>query len=151
MASRAAPDPRSRHTSSLPEETIPTYKEVMMPTIQQMYIDKRMERERQVLAKVLAEPEARTALRERPRATLESIYGVEFPADAEIRVLEEGVGSHYVVLPPEGLGAGGGELTDAQLETVAGGWFIQLIATSICFGSGDPGDTSVPDIPVVPV
>ncbi len=122
-----------------------------MPTMQQMYIDKRLERERQVLSRVLSDPETRTALLERPRATLESIYGVEFPDNTDVRVLEEGIGSHYVVLPPEALGTGGGELSDAQLETVAGGWFIQLIATSICFGSGDPGDTSVPDIPVVPI
>ncbi|HEY9428713.1 MAG TPA: NHLP leader peptide family RiPP precursor [Gemmatimonadaceae bacterium] len=122
-----------------------------MPTIQEMYIGKRIEREQQVLSKVLGDPATRAALRERPKATLESIYGVQFPEGTDIRVLEEQVGSHYVVLPPEGLGAGGGELSDSQLETVAGGWFIQLIATSICFGSGDPGDTSVPDIPVVPV
>ena len=122
-----------------------------MPTIQEMYIGKRIEREQQVLSKVLGDPATRAALRERPKATLESIYGVQFPEGTDIRVLEEQVGSHYVVLPPEGLGAGGGELSGAQLETVAGGWFIQLIATSICFGSGDPGDTSVPDIPVVPV
>jgi hypothetical protein len=122
-----------------------------MPTIQEMYIGKRIEREQQVLSKVLGDPATRAALRERPKATLESIYGVQFPDGTDIRVLEEQVGSHYVVLPPEGLGAGGGELSDAQLETVAGGWFVQFIATSICFGSGDPGDTSVPDIPVVPV
>jgi hypothetical protein len=122
-----------------------------MPTILEMYIDKRMEREQQVLTKVLNDPDARAALRERPKATLESIYGVQFPDGTDIRVVEEQIGSHYVVLPPEGLGVGGGELSDAQLETVAGGWFIQLIATSICFGSGDPGDTSLPDIPAVPV
>lgn len=122
-----------------------------MPTIQEMYIGKRIEREQQVLSKVLSDPATRTALRERPKETLESIYGVQFPDGTDIRVLEENIGSHYVVLPPEGLGAGGGELSDAQLETVAGGWFVQLIATSICFGSGDPGDTSVPDVPVVPV
>jgi hypothetical protein len=122
-----------------------------MPTIQEMYIGKRMEREQQVLSKVLNDPEARTALRERPKATLESIYGVQFAEGTDIRVLEEQIGSHYVVLPPESLAVGSGELSDAQLETVAGGWFIQLIATSICFGSGDPGDTSVPDVPVVPV
>jgi len=122
-----------------------------MPTIQEMYIDKRMEREQQLLSRVLGDPTTRTALRERPKATLESIYGVQLPENTDIRVLEEKIGSHYVVLPPEGLGVGGEELSDAQLETVAGGWFIQLIATSICFGSGDPGDTSVPNIPAVPV
>ena len=122
-----------------------------MPTIQEMYIGKRMEREQQVLTRVLSDPEIRTGLRENPRATLESIYGVSFPDDTDIRVLEEHIGSHYVVLPPANLGVGGEELSDAQLETVAGGWFVQFLATSVCFGSGDPGDTSVPNIPVVPV
>jgi hypothetical protein len=100
---------------------------------------------------VLYDPSFRAELLERPKASLESLYGVKFPEDADVRVLEETIGSHSVVLPPEGLGVSGEELSDAQLETVAGGWFIQLIATSICFGSGDPGDTSVPDVPVVPV
>ncbi|QTE23309.1 NHLP leader peptide family RiPP precursor [Polaribacter cellanae] len=35
------------------------------------------------------------------------------------------------------------ELSDAELEAVAGGWFVQLGWTLICFGDGDPGDTSV--------
>jgi hypothetical protein len=79
-----------------------------MPTIQEMYVGKRMEREQQVLTKVLNDPDARAALREKPKATLESIYGVQLPDGTDIRVLEEQIGSHYVVLPPEGLGVGGG-------------------------------------------
>ncbi|QTE23311.1 NHLP leader peptide family RiPP precursor [Polaribacter cellanae] len=35
------------------------------------------------------------------------------------------------------------ELSDAELEAVAGGWFVQLGWTLICFGDGDPGGTSV--------
>lgn len=121
-----------------------------MPTFQEQYIGKRLEREQQVLERVLSDPDIRNELREKPKATLESIYGVSFPADTDIRVLEEQIGSHYVVLPAS-LGEAGEELSDEQLETVAGGWFIQLLATSVCFGSGDPGGTKLPDIPAVPV
>lgn len=120
-----------------------------MPTFQELYIGKRIEREQQLLSRVLSDPDIRTELRENPKATLESIYGVSFPDGTDVRVLEEGIGSHYVVLPAS-LGAGGEELSDEQLEAVAGGWFVQLLATSLCFGSGDPADTSVPDVPVLP-
>jgi hypothetical protein len=35
------------------------------------------------------------------------------------------------------------ELSDSELEAVAGGWYVTLLWTSISFGSGDPGDASV--------
>ena len=34
------------------------------------------------------------------------------------------------------------ELSDEELEAVAGGWHVQTSWTLICFGSGDPGDTN---------
>jgi TOMM propeptide domain len=115
-----------------------------MPTFQELYITKRLERERQVLSQVINEPGTRKDLLENPKATLESIYGVSFPAGTDIRVHEERLGSHYVVLPAS-IGETGEELSDDQLEAVAGGWFVQLLATSVCFGSGDPGGTSIPE------
>ena len=121
-----------------------------MPTFQELYIAKRIEREQQVLSRVLSDPAIRTELLENPKTTLESIYGVSFPDGADVRVLEEQIGSHYVVLPAN-LVEAGEELSDEQLEAVAGGWFFQFLATSVCFGSGDPGDTSVPSIPVAPI
>ena len=119
-----------------------------MPTFQELYIGKRLEREQQLLSRVLGDPELRAELLENPKATLESIYGVSFPEGTDVRVIEEQIGSHYVVLPAN-MGEAGEELSDEQLETVAGGWFVQFLATSVCFGSGDPGDTSVPSIPAV--
>jgi hypothetical protein len=115
-----------------------------MPTFQELYITKRLERERQVLSQVINEPGARRDLLENPKVTLESIYGVSFPAGTDIRVHEEKLGSHYVVLPAS-IGEASEELSDEQLETVAGGYFVQLLATFICFGSGDPGGTSIPE------
>ncbi|MBB4807373.1 hypothetical protein HNP38_002677 [Chryseobacterium defluvii] len=35
------------------------------------------------------------------------------------------------------------ELSDSELEAVAGGWFVTLLWTSISFGDGDPGGASV--------
>ena len=48
--------------------------------------------------------------------------------------------SHYVVIPPD-MSRLSEELTDEQLEAVAGGWFVQLIWTTLCVGSGKPGGT----------
>jgi hypothetical protein len=41
------------------------------------------------------------------------------------------------------------ELTDAELEAVAGGWYVNLLWSSVCFGSGEGGPDNA-DISVSP-
>ena len=53
-----------------------------------------------------------------PKATFEQESGQRLPADLEVRVLEETEGTVYLVLPPK---RAPGELSDADLDSVAGG------------------------------
>lgn len=111
-----------------------------MENVHEQYIARRIERDRRVLDRTLADPEFRARLVERPHQSLSDLYGVSIPESADIQVFEETDESHYVVIPPD-MSSLSEELTDEQLEAVAGGWFVQLIWTTICVGSGKPGGT----------
>jgi hypothetical protein len=104
------------------------------------YIARRIERDRRVLDRALADPDFRRELVESPHRSLSALYGVTIPESADVQVFEETDDSHYVVIPPD-MSSISEELTDEQLEAVAGGWFIQLIWTTLCVGSGKPGGT----------
>ena len=111
-----------------------------MENVQEQYIAHRIERDRRVLDRALTDPDFRRTLVQSPHRSLSDIYGVTIPESADVRVFEESDDSHYVVIPPD-MSALSEELTDEQLEAVAGGWFIQLIWTTLCVGSGKPGGT----------
>jgi hypothetical protein len=111
-----------------------------METFHEQYIARRLERDEQVLDRALADPDFRKELIESPHASLSSLYGVTIPENADVQVFEETADSHYVVIPPD-MSRLSEELTDEQLEAVAGGWFVQLIWTTLCVGSGKPGGT----------
>ena len=111
----------------------------------EQYLDQRAKLDRRVVERAMTDADFRTSLVASPRETLETTYGISVPAEADIRVFEESGNGHYFVLPP--LQAVGDELTEEALEAVAGGWYVNLIWSSICFGSGeggpDNGDVSV--------
>ncbi|MGF1470894.1 MAG: NHLP leader peptide family RiPP precursor [Rubrobacteraceae bacterium] len=66
-----------------------------------------------------------------PKATIEQETGVSLPEEIEIRCVEETPQTVYLVLPPKQLvDVQSGELSDQELEVVAGGW-----------GSKDPNTT----------
>jgi hypothetical protein len=111
-----------------------------MENVHEQYIAQRIERDRRVLARALADPDFRADLVASPHRSLSELYGVTIPENADVRVLEESYDSHFVVIPPD-MSSISQELTDEQLEAVAGGWFIQLIWTTLCVGSGKPGGT----------
>ena len=54
-----------------------------------------------------------------PRALMEKQLGISIPKDVTVKVLEESPDTYYVVLPR--MVREGGELSDADLEKVAGG------------------------------
>lgn len=66
----------------------------------------------------------RQRLLEDPKGTVEQELGASLPEEVEIRAVEETPETIYLVLPPRASGAasGGGELSDRELEAVAGGW-----------------------------
>ena len=65
----------------------------------------------------------RQRLLEDPKGTVEQELGARLPEEVEIRAVEETPETIYLVLPPRASStASGGELSDRELEAVAGGW-----------------------------
>jgi hypothetical protein len=58
-----------------------------------------------------------------PKGTLERELGTQLPEGVEVRVLQERADAIYLVLPSSAspLGGQGGEISDRELEAVAGG------------------------------
>jgi hypothetical protein len=79
-------------------------------------LSSREEFERDVIRRAAADCEFRRLLVADPRAALRTAYGVEFPPNVELRVLQETPSVFYLVLPPDA-----NELSDAELEAVSGG------------------------------
>jgi len=111
-----------------------------MQNVQEQYIARRIERDRLVLGRSLTDRDFRAKLVESPHRSLSELYGVAIPESADIQVFQESDDSHYVVIPPD-MSSIAEELSDDELEAVAGGWFVQLIWTTLCVGSGKPGGT----------
>ena len=110
--------------------------------VEEQYVAKRAELWQRLMSRAANDEEFRAALKDKPKEALEAEFGIAIPDDAEIQVLEETPERQYIVLPPRLMGDDG-SLSEEELEAVAGGWHVQLIWTGICFGDGDPGDTSV--------
>ena len=81
----------------------------------------REEAEKQLIAKAWKDPKFRQSLIQNPRSVISKEFGVEIPADISVNVLEETANSLYLVLPASPAAVGGGELSDMELEAIAGG------------------------------
>lgn len=75
----------------------------------------------QVIDRSTRDPRFRQELLRNPKESVEQEMGVRVPANMEIRVVEETASTLYLVLPPRPAVAGQ-ELSDRELEQVAGGW-----------------------------
>jgi hypothetical protein len=64
-------------------------------------------------------PKYHEQLMKDPRGLMEKQLGTTIPANIRIQVLEESADTYYIVLPAQA--AEGAELSDADLEKVAGG------------------------------
>jgi hypothetical protein len=71
-------------------------------------------------ARSLREPAFREALLRDPRGTLEREYDQQIPEQLQIRVIENTADSVHIVLPAA-LPQDGAELSEQELEAVAGG------------------------------
>ena len=92
--------------------------------------------EAQIIAKAWRDPEFKKRLLTDPKGVFEEELqklqeGAKLPADLNIQVLEEHPKQVYLVLPqnPEELLEG--ELTDEQLESVAGGTIVVAVVWAI--------------------
>jgi hypothetical protein len=81
----------------------------------------RTEMERRLIERSLQDESFRQRLLEDPRATMEQELGVQLPADVQVRAVEETADTIYLVLPSVSPAGGGGEISDQDLEAVAGG------------------------------
>lgn len=75
----------------------------------------------QIVDRAARDPAFREELLRNPKRTVEQELGVSIPASIEIRVVEEAPSTLYLVLPSQPIAAGQ-ELSDQDLEQVAGGW-----------------------------
>ena len=75
----------------------------------------------QIIAQAAKDEVFKKALLADPKAALESEFGVKLPEDVSYKVLEETANQQYLVLPAVPPAAPEDELSDAELEEVAGG------------------------------
>ncbi len=114
--------------------------------VEEQYVSKRAELWQSLVRRAIQDPDFRESLKNDPRATLEREFGISIPEEATVSVIEETPDRQYIVLPPRI--SENGELSEEELEAVAGGWHVTLCWTGVCFGSGDAPDTSPPNLQI---
>ena len=83
----------------------------------------RAEMERRLIEKSLEDDDFRQRLIEDPKGTVEQELGTRLPEEVRVVTVEETPDTIYLVLPSTpAAGSEGGELSDQELESVAGGW-----------------------------
>jgi hypothetical protein len=94
----------------------------------------RAEMERRLIERSLEDEEFRQRLLDDPKAAVEQELGSALPEGVDVRVVEESSDTIYLVLP--GASVVGGELSDQDLEAVAGagetGLNITCSGSSVC-------------------
>jgi hypothetical protein len=81
----------------------------------------RAEMERKLIERSLEDEDFRQRLLDDPKGTIEHDLGSRLPESIEVRVVEESAQTIYLVLPSRSADVQGGELSDQELEAVAGG------------------------------
>jgi hypothetical protein len=81
----------------------------------------RAEVERRLVQRSREDEEFRQRLLADPKAAVEQELGTRLPEDVEVRVVEERAQTIYLVLPSASALGEGEELSDRELEAVAGG------------------------------
>ena len=93
----------------------------------------RAEMERRLIEKSLRDEPFRQRLVSDPRATVEEELGTRLPENVRVVAVEETADTIYLVLPSSSPVGEGGELSDRELEAVAGaGW--GSVETEWCTG-----------------
>ena len=86
----------------------------------------REQMERRLVEKSLQDESFRQELLADPRAAVEQELGTRLPEDVRVVAVEETADTAYLVLPLRSTdGQEAGELSDQELEAVAGGWDAQ--------------------------
>jgi hypothetical protein len=82
--------------------------------------DSRAEMERRLIQRSLEDEDFRQRLLAEPRAAIEQEFGSRLPESVEVLAVEETSEIIYLVLPSSSPTGQGGELSDQELEAVAG-------------------------------
>ena len=83
----------------------------------------RTEMERRLIERSIEDESFRQRLIEDPKGAVEQELGTRLPEEVRVVAVEETADTIYLVLPSTPMaGAEGGELSDRELESVAGGW-----------------------------
>jgi Nitrile hydratase, alpha chain len=96
----------------------------------------RAEVERRLVQMSLEDEDLRQRLLEDPKAAVEQELGRRLPEDVEVRVVEESAQTIYLVLPSASAVGEGGELSDEELEAVAGGGTWEQICIPVSCNRG---------------
>jgi hypothetical protein len=98
-------------------------------------LETRNELEHQIILKSLEDDGFKQELMSNPKAALSRELGVQgLPDSLQINVVEETPNNIYVVLPAKP--SKGGELSDAELEAVAGGGIKNVVKSLIKIAQG---------------
>jgi hypothetical protein len=81
----------------------------------------RAEVEQRLIERSLQDDAFRRRLLADPKAAVEEELGVQLPAEVQVRVVEETADTIYLALPTASPAGEGGEISDQELEAVAGG------------------------------
>jgi Nitrile hydratase, alpha chain len=95
----------------------------------------RAEVERTIVQRSIEDEEFRQRLLDDPKGTLEQELGSRLAESTEVRVVEESADTIYLVLPSASVVGEGGELSDQELEAVAGGlssWDEPCMTAALC-------------------
>ncbi len=82
----------------------------------------RKELQQRIIEKASTDNDFRKRLIEAPKDTLEQELGIVIPNSIQVKVLEEDAHTFYLLLPAVMDESWDGELTEAELEGVSGGW-----------------------------
>lgn len=94
---------------------------IINPILMENVIVQRRKLEEQLVKKAMTDAGFREELIRKPKETVSAELGVPLPDGLTIRVLEEDRNNFYLVLPPKMETGSDAEMSEAELEQVAGG------------------------------